>query len=109
MGLTLADAMFAGKPVIATGYSGNLDFMTPDNSVLIDYEMVAVGGGAEPYPASAQWADPDIEQASRAMRRVFEDPVYAGALGRRAAASIRSTNSLQRASAAIVDCLSFNG
>ena len=38
-GLTMAEAMFFGKPVIATGYSGNLDFMSADNSLLIPYEM----------------------------------------------------------------------
>ena len=30
--------MALGKPVIATGYSGNIDFMTPANSYLVDYD-----------------------------------------------------------------------
>ena len=38
-GQTLAETMAIGKPVIATGYSGNLGFMTPDNSYLVDYTM----------------------------------------------------------------------
>ena len=37
-GFTMAEAMYLGKPVIATGYSGNLDFMTAENSYLVDYE-----------------------------------------------------------------------
>ena len=36
-GLTLAEAMALGKPVIATGFSGNTDFMTPANSYLVDW------------------------------------------------------------------------
>ena len=39
-GLGPAEAMWLGKPVIATGYSGNLDFMTPTNSLLVDYRLV---------------------------------------------------------------------
>ena len=41
-GLGLAEAMLLGKPVIATGYSGNLDFMNRDNSLLVDYERVEI-------------------------------------------------------------------
>ena len=40
-GYTLAEAMWLGKPVIATGYSGNLDYMNPDNSYLVDHRLVA--------------------------------------------------------------------
>ena len=40
-GLTMAEAMYVGKPVIATGYSGNLDFMTAENGLLVDYELRA--------------------------------------------------------------------
>ena len=43
--------MYFGKPVIATGYSGNLDFMDDENSYLVDYELVPIGEGAAPYPA----------------------------------------------------------
>jgi glycosyltransferase involved in cell wall biosynthesis len=83
-GLTLAEAMALGKPVIATGYSGNLDFMTSTNSYLVPYEMVSVGDGCDPYPASAEWAEPDIGSAADLMRRVVADPDEARAVGSRA-------------------------
>lgn len=34
-GLPLSDAMLLGKPVVATAYSGNMDFMTPHNALLV--------------------------------------------------------------------------
>ncbi len=96
-GLILADAMWHGKPVIATGYSGNLDFMTSENSRLVDFSLTAIGEGADPYPADGRWADPDLDDAARHMRELFEDRDAAGELGRRAARDIRRTHSQQAA------------
>jgi glycosyltransferase involved in cell wall biosynthesis len=66
-GLTMAEAMYLGKPVIATGYSGNLDFTSPDNSLLVSYRLRPVGKGCDPYPEEAMWAEPDEDEASRHM------------------------------------------
>ena len=93
LGLTMAEAMYHGKPVIATGYSGNLDFMTDENSYLIDYAMVDIGPDAAPYPPDGQWADPDIAQASAVMRELVDDPPRARLRGQTAAASVRETHS----------------
>lgn len=92
-GLTAAEAMWLGKPVIATRYGGTLEFMTDANSFLIDYTAVAVGPDAHPYPPDAFWADPSIEQATRAMREVFDNPQAAADRGSRASEDIRRTNS----------------
>ena len=69
-GLSLAEAMLLGKPVVATGYSGNLQFMTPANSWLVGYELTRVGPGSSIYPADAEWADPDVEHAAALLREV---------------------------------------
>ena len=87
-GQTLAETMAIGKPVIATGYSGNLGFMTPDNSYLVDHTMTSVPPGSDPYPPTSSWADPDIDQAAAYMREVFDEPEAAAARGRRAADDI---------------------
>jgi glycosyltransferase involved in cell wall biosynthesis len=92
-GLGMAEAMSLGKPVIATGYSGNLDFMTATNSLLVDHRLAPIGPGAEPYPADAEWAEPDIEHAATLMRRLFDDRGFADELGAVAAADIRRTHS----------------
>ena len=96
-GITLAEAMALGKPVIATGYSGNLDFMTAANSYLVDHRLVPVGEGADPYPAGAQWADPDVDHAARLMREIFEDPTAARGRGLRGQAELRRTHSREAA------------
>lgn len=96
-GLTMAEAMYVGKPVIATGYSGNLDFMTAENGLLVDYELVPIGPGSPPYPADGEWADPNVEHAAALMRLVFDDPTAAAALGARAAQDIRRSHSPETA------------
>lgn len=92
-GLGMAECMYLGKPVIATGYSGNLDFMDGDNSLLVDCKMIPVRDGEYPYWQGQRWADPDVAQAARFMRQVFDDRAFAHRLGAAAAASIRRTNS----------------
>jgi hypothetical protein len=104
-GLTMAEAMYLGKPVIATGYSGNLDFMTTDNSFLVDHQMVPIGPGAPPYPADSRWAEPDVDHASRLMRDVFDQPERSAERGRRAAADIRRTHSPDAAGRIMADRL----
>lgn len=92
-GLTPAEAMYLGKPVIATGYSGNLDYMTDSNSYLVNYEMRPIGEGNFPYPPEGEWAEPDPEHAARLMREVVDDPDAAARRGRQAALDIRRTHS----------------
>ena len=84
-GLTLAEAMAAGKAVMATAYSGNVDFMTSDNSWLIPYRMVEIPSSAGPYAGCGRWADPDVVAAAAAMREIRDDPEAAARRGARAA------------------------
>jgi glycosyltransferase involved in cell wall biosynthesis/SAM-dependent methyltransferase len=83
-GLTMAEAMVLGKPVIATGFSGNLTFMTDENSYLVPYRMEPIGSGSAPYPPGGEWAQPDVDDAARLMRRVYEFREEAVEKGRRA-------------------------
>ena len=90
-GLTMAEAMAIGKPVIATGYSGNVDFMTADNSLLVDYSLTHVGPDAAIYPADGTWAQPSLAHAAALMRRVHDEPGTAAGLGARAREDIART------------------
>ncbi|MEA2268813.1 MAG: hypothetical protein QOC64_1423 [Solirubrobacteraceae bacterium] len=87
-GLTLGEAMALGKPVIGTGYSGNLDFMTPANSYLVDHTMTEVGPEGENYPAAGRWAEPDLDHAAALMRQVWTDQAEARRRGEQARADI---------------------
>jgi len=83
-GLTMAEAMSLGKPVIATGYSGNMDYMTPADSFLVDYKLVPLSENYDPYEKGSVWAEPDLNHAAELMRLVYENREKAAKVGRRA-------------------------
>jgi hypothetical protein len=87
-GLTLADAMVLGTPVIATGYSGNMDFTTDRNSYLVDWTRTKVGPESEVYPAEGTWAEPDLDHAAEVMRHVWQHPDEAATKATRARVDI---------------------
>jgi glycosyltransferase involved in cell wall biosynthesis/SAM-dependent methyltransferase len=72
-GLPLAEAMALGKPVIATGYSGNTDFMSEENSWPVAYTLREVGPDGENYPPDGRWAEPDVDHAAERMREVWQN------------------------------------
>ena len=96
LGLTMSEAMCLGTPVIATAYSGNMDFMNDDNSILIPWTYVAVGDGAEPYSPTSQWAEPDVDAASKAMRKLSSNESLGRELGARGQQSLAEKFSIER-------------
>ncbi len=72
-GLGLAECMYLQKPVIGTAWSGNLDFMTPENSALIDFKLVPITQDHGPYKKGQSWAEPSVQHAAEWMVRLVED------------------------------------
>jgi glycosyltransferase involved in cell wall biosynthesis len=104
-GLTLAEAMYLGKPVIATGWSGNMDFMTAGNSFPVGFKLEALTRDHGPYKQGQLWAEPEVAHAAALMREVFTHPEAARARGRQAAEDIRRELGLAAVAARIRDRL----
>jgi glycosyltransferase involved in cell wall biosynthesis len=94
-GRVLAEAMMLRKPVIATGYSGNVDFTNPMTACTVDYTLTPVGPNEYPYPEGQMWADPDVGQAAWYMRKLASDPAYGARLGRRARAFVHAQHGVE--------------
>lgn len=84
-GLVLAEAMLLARPVVGTGWSGNMMFMDETNSVPLPYSLVPVVDPRGVYAApGAVWAEPDVAAAATALRALAEQPEHRAALGARA-------------------------
>ena len=83
-GLIPAEAMLLGKPVIATGWSGNLQFMDGECAALVDYQLVPVRDPRQVYDIpGAHWAEPNHEQAAAYLRWLADNPAERVALGKK--------------------------
>jgi glycosyltransferase involved in cell wall biosynthesis len=96
-GLCLAEAMLMGKPVVATNYSGNLAFMHPGNSLLVDYTFAEIAADNPIYKQGNHWAEPSVEHAAAHMRYCFDHRAEAAALGAKARDELKEKLSLEAA------------
>ena len=71
-GLTLAEAMAAGLPVVATGYSGNLEFMDSDSALLVPGTPVTIQHSQGDYRRGCRWVDPCVATAAGHLRRLAD-------------------------------------
>ncbi|WP_417428481.1 glycosyltransferase family 4 protein [Halpernia sp.] len=82
-GLTMAESMYLGKPVIGTAYSANIEFMTVNNSFLVKYEMIDTGDNYSFVGGKSIWAYPDISHAAELMKFVLENPEEANKIAKK--------------------------
>jgi glycosyltransferase involved in cell wall biosynthesis len=82
--------MCLGKAVIATGYSGNMDFCDETTALLVPYRLVEVPDGAYPHGEGQVWAEPDVSAAAAAMERLLDERGLAERLGERAAVRMQA-------------------
>lgn len=94
-GLAPAEMMYLGKPVIATGWSANMDFMTSENSFPVRYRLQPLVEAVGVYPAGQLWAEADIEHAAACLVSLLDDPQLRREMGERAARDVREKLSPQ--------------
>lgn len=105
-GFTMAEAMYFEKPTIATAFSGNLDFMKPENSYLCNHRLIPIGKGSEIYPEQGEWADPDIDHAASLMVHVYHHPDESKQKGKLGKQFILDNHSADISSRSIIDRIS---
>jgi glycosyltransferase involved in cell wall biosynthesis len=93
-GINMARAALAGKPLIATGYSGNLAFMG-DLGLKVEYSLQRVHEDDSFAPEHAQWAKADVDDAANKMRVVANDYSRVSEAAREWSTQIREKYSIQ--------------
>jgi len=94
-GITIAEALLYGKTVIATGYSGNMDFMSDQTALVVNHKLVPITKKLPYYPMGCQWAEADIEQAAAHLQWVYDHPALAKRLGDRARVEVGKLLSME--------------
>jgi glycosyltransferase involved in cell wall biosynthesis len=82
-GLVMAEAMRLGKAIVATNWSGNIDFMTKDTAALVDYDIVDVDDPQGNYRGQ-KWADARITHAAALLKGLVDDRSRRAMMGARA-------------------------
>lgn len=90
LGLHLMEAMSLGRAVVATGWSGNMDFMTADNSIQVRYSLAPARSRHSAYASELArpgqvWAEADVEHAAAELRALHLSLDRRRALGATAA------------------------
>jgi glycosyltransferase involved in cell wall biosynthesis len=80
-GLVVAECMYLGKPVIATGWSATSEYLHHENGFPVRFSLVELDQNHGPYSKGSTWADPDIGHAAELMRKVSSDPSGASRIG----------------------------
>lgn len=92
-GMTVAEAMAMGKPVVSTDWSATTEFCKHDCTIPVPYKLVSVKPEQIDHPYYKEveaWAEPDIDAAADALLKLYENPLLRNELGRKAAAFIRN-------------------
>ena len=90
-GITLAEAMVLGKPVVCTDWSSTTEFCNTDCAMPVSYKMVRPSNIDNPsYRGVTKWADADINAAAIALKQLKGDPVLRHEIGERARVSIKN-------------------
>jgi glycosyltransferase involved in cell wall biosynthesis len=96
-GLPIAEAMALGKPVVATGYSGPLDFLDETTGYPVRWTPAVLDRARGPYPAGTRWAEPDEAHAAETLRRVVSDRSDSARRGQAAKRRMESLYGLEAA------------
>jgi glycosyltransferase involved in cell wall biosynthesis len=99
------EALAMGKPVISTGYGGNLEFMQLANSWLLSFFITPVAGMGRPtYNGKMHWAEPNLDNLQRSMREAYTNRELTKSKGAAGKLKVEQFN-LQKVGARIVEVL----
>jgi hypothetical protein len=105
-GRGLAESMYLGRLALGTGWSGNVDFMNEENSLMVPYELKPVPTGEYPFGDGQVWAEPDLSAAAALVGRAMTDSVWAQSIAKRGQADVQLTFSHRSVGLRMLDALS---
>ena len=95
LGIGMAESMYLGKPVIATAYSGNMEFMNARNASLVDYKLIPLEENDYPNYKNQVWADASSIDAAEKMQKMVNDPAWRNAIAKQGQQDILTHHSFK--------------
>jgi glycosyltransferase involved in cell wall biosynthesis len=89
LGLGMAEAMSHGKPVVATNYSGNLEFMNNKNSLLVRYTKTNLKIDSYIHAKNQAWAEPDVNHAALCIKKIKDDKAFRERIAKQASKDMK--------------------
>jgi glycosyltransferase involved in cell wall biosynthesis len=74
--------------VVATAYGGCCEYLDEDHAAMVPFTLVTTTVEQRPFPAGVRWAEPDLDEAARALRRFADDAALGRETGERARAEV---------------------
>lgn len=105
-GRIMAEALLLEKPVIASGYSGNMDYMTEENSFIVKGKLIPLFEQDYLFAQGKVWFEPDINHAADRMRYVLENQSESVAKAKKGKLEIQNRYSIQKSGEVLRDLLS---
>jgi glycosyltransferase involved in cell wall biosynthesis len=95
-GIAIQEAMVMGVPIVSTQWSGSADLVREEVAFPVQSHLVTLDAAQGIYEAGSQWAEPNLQDASRLMRYVYENQVEAQKKGALASEWIKKEFSTRR-------------
>ncbi len=104
-GMTIAEAMLAGKPVIATDYGGPSDFARHGGWAISVMVTPVFGMPWGTYTGAMTWAEPNLMHARKVMREFSARPEHVASIAKHGRAHILGDLSFARVGEQMRDLL----
>ena len=80
-GLVAAEAMWLGRAILSTGWSGVMDFLNSECAEIVDYQLVSIAAPEHDIYSAGVWAEPLIADATARLQHLIDDPQFRAARG----------------------------
>jgi transposase len=102
-GRCTGEAMFLGRLALATSWSGNLDYMTKENSLLVDHNLVPIRVGEYPFAKGQLWAEPNVDHAVDLLEAAMGDPDWARVIAANGRRDVRLAHGFRAVGLRVLD------
>ncbi len=109
LGLGCAEALAAGKVVVATDYGGSTEFINEQTGYPVQWSRIDVGPDDYILAENSTWAEPSVDHAAAALRMIYNNPQQAREKARKGFENLLDNHSYEAVGRRMVNILQEHG